>query len=483
MWMRSHSGRNNILSPKWEKVGIGVCKGDDDWHYWCAEFATEWHDLIPLLNPIDEEEAFAYPSEPPALPLPDWALGVIKIPFEGSFDLNLIEVCYVISEETPSGIPMNKKKLTPTFDALGNRELMAASVFSGLAGGVLAVVGTNQADSIRISNPTPTTIELDVKGQASKVWATSAVKAIAITSLNGDDSIINLTQTPSVIVAGNGNNYINSGDPSRLGTGGNDVIRVGNGNNVIQDSGGTDVISSGNGDNVVYAYGKDQIIAGNGDNVLYNIVGSGNIVAGNGQNRVITNNNFKVNVGQNSLPTYIFGGRTAPVTLDANGILNFQAATGNTNVTIDDNYDGTITSTYTNDATGVTDVETFQKSQVTGIGAIFGKGTGTFTNNTDIDDVVYGGGAGGNTLIGGQGFNFMKSNSAGDTIIGGDGGRNVLSEGGMNGTIIGGNNNRNVLVAGFSGTTTVLSVGDNDVVTGDTGPGSLFAGRKTKFYN
>lgn len=46
--------------------------------------------------------------------------------------------------------------------------------------------------------------------------------------------------------------------------------------------------------------------------------------------------------------------------------------------------------------------DVFLKSSVIEIVAIFGKGGGTFVNNTNIADVVYGGGAGGNVLIGGD---------------------------------------------------------------------------------
>jgi hypothetical protein len=391
---------------------------------------------------------------------------------------------------------LRKSKYRPSAETLEGRRLMASQAFSGvtsqLAGGVLAIVGDNQPNSIRVSNPDANTVQLTVTGPLisnsapttqTQTFAATAVRSIVIRDGNGDDSIINLTQIPSTIVAGNGNDYVNTGDPSRLGTGANDTIRLGNGDDVVQDSGGTDTISVGNGNDVVFAYGKDNIVAGNGANTLYNIVGSGNIVAGNGANHIITNNNFAVNSGPNTLPIYRFGGKAAPVQLDPNGILYFTSATGNATVTVNDNGDGTITSVYTNDATGTNETDTFQSSQVKGIGAIFGKGSGTFTNNTSIENVAYGGAAGNNVLIGGSGWDFMKSNSANDVIIGGQAGaENILSEGGQNGTIVGGTG-VDVIAAGFSGTATVISTGTVDVVVGDPGPGSLLVAQKTRTYH
>jgi hypothetical protein len=465
-WMEDDLDRANVLNDDWVDVGIGVVRAKSGLNYWCAVFARphEFAELAFTEDELGELMAMVWP--------------------------------HGLAPEDDDEM-RRKFQHTPRVEAFEGRLLMSAvahgiadhgnghgpdPVTASLSNGTLSIAGTNQDDSIRVTTPTPATVRLDVRGQAPQVWPASSVAAVAIDGRNGDDSLINLTQIPATITAGNGANYINTGDPSRLGIGANDTIVAGNGDNVIQDSGGIDSITAGNGDNVVFAYGTDAIAVGNGNNVLYNIVGSGTITAGDGRDRVITNARVTVLTGTHAYPTVIFTARPNPVTLNANGTLNFAAATGNTTVTINPTDDGsTITTTYTNSVTGVNETDVFPAASVTAIGAIFGRGTGTFVNNTSIDDVVYGGGGGSNQLTGGSGFNFMKSNSSSDTIDGSRGTSNVLSVGGPIGTLIGGTG-KNVLVAGFSGTTVVYSQGTDDALIGDIAVVTL-AGKKWKFYS
>ncbi len=441
-WMDEDGHKENILNNDWVDIGVGMSEARSGMKYWCVKFARPYEMQELVLTEDELGELFWFH-------------------FEDSM----------------------KRNQKPNLESLEGRKLLTQNVLSTLANGTLAIVGTNQADSIRVSNPSPTTVQLDIKGQVSQTFSSTAVTKLVVNGLNGNDSIINLTQIPSVIVDGNGDNYIDTGLPSQLGTGANDVIQVGNGNNVIQDSGGTDTFKLGNGNNVLFSYGTDNIVAGNGNNVLYNIVGKGTITAGNGNNQVITNANFLVNTGPNSAPVYNFTQPQDAVTLAPNGVLYFRSSTGAAAVDIEDNGDGTITTVFTDGATGATTTQSFLKSSVIQIGAIFGKGSGTFVNNTNLNNVVYGGSAGGNILIGGGGsFDFQKSNSPNDIIIGNSPTLNVLSVGGQNGTLIGSTGN-NVFAAGFSGNATVLSTGAVDVVIGDISVGSILAANKTKVYN
>jgi hypothetical protein len=370
----------------------------------------------------------------------------------------------------------------PRVESLEGRLLMAyRAVTATLVDGTLAIVGTNQADSIRVTAPGDGTVRLDVRGQPSQSWPASSVAALAIDGRNGDDSLINLTRIPATIAAGDGDHSIVAGDPAHPGVGGDDVITVGNGDNVIQDSGGTDAITVGNGDNVIIAHGNDAITAGNGANTIANITGAGTIAAGGGRDRILAGSDVTVATGAHAYPTVRFAARPDPVTLDADGTLSFAAAAGQSAVTIDDNGDGTITTTFTNDVTGLDERDVFPAASVTAIGAIFGRGTGTFLNNTNIDDVVLGGGGGTNRLTGGGGFNFLASNSPDDILDGSRGASNVLAGDGPNGFLIGGTG-RNILIAGFSGTTVVYSQGTDDALIGDIAVVTL-AGKRWKFFN
>ena len=45
-------------------------------------------------------------------------------------------------------------------EILESKQLMAGGVTTTLAGGVLAIMGTNQDDNVRVSNPTATTVQV-----------------------------------------------------------------------------------------------------------------------------------------------------------------------------------------------------------------------------------------------------------------------------------------------------------------------------------
>jgi 6-phosphogluconolactonase (cycloisomerase 2 family) len=84
----------------------------------------------------------------------------------------------------------------------------------------------------------------------------------------------------NVIIAGNGNNNIDTGC-------GDDRITVGNGSNSIDTDGGNDIITVGYGNNQIDAgSGNDTITAGNGANCIDGDDGNDVITVGNGANQI-----------------------------------------------------------------------------------------------------------------------------------------------------------------------------------------------------
>lgn len=343
---------------------------------------------------------------------------------------------------------------------LEGKALMASGVTVGLAGGVLAIVGSSNADSVRVSNPDASTVRVEVAGDASPLdFSATKVRQLFVLGNGGDDSLVNLTNVNAIIDGGSGNDYIHSG--TTLGTGGNDALSGGDGDDTVFDSGGTNILLGGNGADNIWGFGSDVISAGAGDDTVYNIVGAaGQINGGAGKDRVITNGNFKVVSDSADRPAVVFKTRDSTVALD-NGVLYFAGDASNNVVDVQDNGDGTITTFYT-DSSG-TRVDTFNKADVTQVAGVLGAGDDTLNNDTNIDGVFYGA-SGNDFLQGGGGRDLLKGGSGDDTLLGRGGNDDLTGDGGFD--YLDGGSGANTLRGGFDGQDTVIT-GPLDLVIGD----------------
>ncbi|MFM6027037.1 MAG: hypothetical protein ACKPER_29625 [Dolichospermum sp.] len=116
---------------------------------------------------------------------------------------------------------------------------------------------------------------------------------------NGNDLITSFSNTQATIVAGEGNNIINSaaGNDIIYAGAGQDFINAGNGNNTIFTGGGVNNVLTGNGNDTIYAgdnndiiytgNGNDIIYTGNGNNIINAGTGNDRIVLGSGQDKII----------------------------------------------------------------------------------------------------------------------------------------------------------------------------------------------------
>lgn len=350
------------------------------------------------------------------------------------------------------------KKANLQVEGLESKDLMAAAVLSG---GVLSIIGSPNNDVIQISNQDANTIQVNLFNSLKTplLFSANQVTSLVVLGQNGDDSLVNLTNIPSIMDGGNGNDYLQSG--TTLGVGGNDVLSGGNGDDIIFDTGGVNVLSGGNGVDTIWGFGTDNINGGTGNDVIYNIVGSGTIIGGAGNDRVITNVNFNNVADAADRPAVIFGKQRADIALD-NGVLYFAGTNADDVAQIDDNGDGTITATYT-DANG-TFVATYNKSDVTQIAGVLGNGNDTLFNNTDIDSVFYGA-AGNDYLQGGDGNDLLKGGADNDVLLGGAGNDDLTGDGGAD--VLDGGDGANILRAGFDGQDVVL-VNPDDILIGNT---------------
>lgn len=360
-------------------------------------------------------------------------------------------------------------------EVLEGKQLQTQGISAALSNGVLAIVGSQQADSITVQ-PLSGGQQLAVIVQNDDVpqfysFAVSQVQSIVIAGNNGDDTIMNLTNIPSNIQGGNGNDYIQAG--TTLGVGGNDVIFGGNGDDIIFDTGGTNTLTGDNGDDNIWGFGTDVILGGNGSDTIYNIVGAGTIVGGQGNDRVITNGNFNNVADTADRPAVVFKARAQTVALD-NGVLYFAGDGTNNLVDIQDNGDGTITTTYT-DANGVR-VDTFNKADVTQIAGVLGNGDDVLNNNTTIDSVFYGA-AGNDTLNGGGGNDLLKGGAGNDVLFGNGGSDDLTGDTGFD--YLDGGAGKNTLRAGVDGQD-IIVLNQNDILTGT--PFALIGGPVKKKF-
>ena len=203
--------------------------------------------------------------------------------------------------------PMNKNRFVPSFETLESREMMSVTSITLNAAGLLKVVTDGGNNSVNISSQALTAslggstaassslapvsglsmsttgvqatasvnagsgttnlaagtiVVKDFTRTTNNVWtfARSSVKSIEVDSGAGNDTIVSNAAVPTKVVAGEGNNFIQTGA-------GNDNITVGNGSNTIL---------TGDGDDVVYAIGagNNYIDGGNGNDTIFG--GSGN---------------------------------------------------------------------------------------------------------------------------------------------------------------------------------------------------------------
>jgi RTX calcium-binding nonapeptide repeat (4 copies) len=225
-----------------------------------------------------------------------------------------------------------KTRRSLNMESLENRQMMAANLTVALTDGVLAIVGTEQADTIVVRQVNN---RLSVDGVSGSFDA-SNVKGIAIDSRGGHDYVAmdvagQVVFKPTIIDAGAGNDHIRGGygdDVVNLGAGdditvthgghdrvyggaGNDRIWTGDGNDKVSGDDGNDEIVLGAGNDLVYSgaghdriwgeTGDDRVSAGDGDDWVFGGAGSDAIYGESGADEVFGELGNDVLMGGNGI--------------------------------------------------------------------------------------------------------------------------------------------------------------------------------------
>jgi Ca2+-binding RTX toxin-like protein len=173
--------------------------------------------------------------------------------------------------------------------------------------------------------------------------------------------------------------------------------------------------------------GSDTIFAGPGRNAVYDILGTDTVYGGSGSGYLIVNAASQVFPSAKEHVVTFFqsqfgpvGANTGPAAVlqnDANGhgILYLLPQSQSAAWTVDQVGTGSTAqlSVIYNDANGQ-QTFSFMKSQVSWIASFGGTGNNTYVNNTNVNDVFYGGLGGAavqHTIIGGFGINVIKGHS------------------------------------------------------------------------
>lgn len=255
-------------------------------------------------------------------------------------------------------------------------QLEARDCPSSLQNGILTVTGTAKNDQITITQQ-PTTITVNQNGVVG-LFDSAQVSSIVIDGKGGRNILTNQTSLPAVILAGKGNDSIQSfGSNSKIfGGGGSDLIYSILGTNDYVNTGkglGKSVVAV-NTSTTVEARDKDQVVP------FFQVpVGSGSIFLDNLGNLQISPTN---------------GGSSTAISKVNNQILVSYTDTNGTQNLL------------------------FDAATVKQIAYFGGSGNDTYVNNTRINEVAYGF-SGNDTMVGGfSNRSLLKGSGGNDTIIG-----------------------------------------------------------------
>jgi Ca2+-binding RTX toxin-like protein len=167
---------------------------------------------------------------------------------------------------------MPHSSFRPTLESLESREVPSANLLSQ---GTLSIVGTEQADDIRVSYSTDAT-EVEVKHTANgattvESFDRAAVANLVIRGTGGNDYIRNDTSLRSAIFGGKGDDTIWGGSSADLlfGNEGNDRLYGGLGDDKLWGMDGIDTLIGRLGDDYLNGgAGNDRLGGGKGADTL-----------------------------------------------------------------------------------------------------------------------------------------------------------------------------------------------------------------------
>lgn len=115
-----------------------------------------------------------------------------------------------------------------------------------------------------------------VVASEARVFFRSDVRRLVVNGRGGDDLLSNLTDVPSTLYGGAGNDLVYGGDAA-------DSLSGGDGSDVMSGGGGADTLDGGTGnDHLAGGDGDDCLLGGDGNDALYGMGGSDTLRGGKG---------------------------------------------------------------------------------------------------------------------------------------------------------------------------------------------------------
>jgi hypothetical protein len=318
---------------------------------------------------------------------------------------------------------------TLRLEGMEERCMPSASVAVNAAG-VLNIRADNRGDNIVVQQPNAQTVEVLVNSEGGKTYDfNTAVNSIAFQGGKGNDTFINNTNIDSIQRAGDG-----AGVTYLQGGTGKDTLIGGSnpkGSTYETANSGQATFIGGAGFNNIFGGklgGSDTIKAGPGRNAVYDILGTNTVDGGKGSGYLIVNAASKVTASRKETVITFFQAQFGPLggvttgspavlqnDVNGHGILYLVPQSPSVNWTVNQvgTGSGAMLSVLYNDANGQ-QTFTFPKSKVAWLASFGGTGNNSYVNNTNVNDVFYGGLGGAtvqHTIIGGFGFNVLKGHS------------------------------------------------------------------------
>ena len=283
-----------------------------------------------------------------------------------------------------------------------------------------------------------------------------------ITSIYVDADGDSVTDGADFVLAGAGNDSIDTRDGNDIvyGGTGNDTISGGNQNDILFGEDGADRLIGGNGD--------DSLSGGTGDDYLEGGAGFDTIVAGEGNDVISVSDDHGTNIIDGggwydqlvfATPTSI-SGVTVVWTGDGAGTYDFNGTTANGFFTGIEQSSGTIhADTYdaSADTVGVSVYALAGDDRLTG-----GSGADRLYGDDGNDSIF--GGQGADTLVGGAGDDYVLGQAGRDSLVGDTGADTLSGDAGAD-TLDGGADNDEL--TGGSGSDSILGGGGDDSIRGD----------------
>lgn len=359
-------------------------------------------------------------------------------------------------------------------EALETRVLLSINAPRILAAtSQLSIQGSQQADTVVVSEPTADVIRVSViaGGETLKTdFDKSLVESIVFFGEAGDDRFTNATDLASIAHGGDGNDTLiggsgadslrgDAGNDTLTGRGGDDTLLGGDGVDLLRGGGGNDVLDAGSGNDTAYGEAGDDVVrGGNGHDELYGGDGNDRMFGGAHEDAISGDAGDDILWGEAGADDlrggdgddYIVGGAGDDMLHgDADDDLLFG----------DDGHDLLIGGDGNDELRGGIHNDTL----------VGGNGNDRLLGEAGNDGLF--GDAGNDVLAGGDGNDGLVGD-AGFDVLHGEAGNDILSGGANNDILDGGSGND--LLRGDSGDDTLRGGDGDDQLYGDAGRDTLY---------